>query len=472
MKTTAASLFIIIPAKAFAPASYQFHPVRDAVELHGLRTFWRNRFSRGKQRESDSSVTEEIEFEAFGCPGYPVLETIDSSNDQLQNVPSMPLSTLEVEDPVTVETSVPSVGDDILLSTQMLKKNLEISRPAVEQKEKWGDGTDPSSETSTVAVLTVDENREDELLDVPYTLLPIDDLKLNKLEQEFRDMLLDFSRFTKRDIMAVRNPRVRALFEGVAASYSLPEVYRAFEVLFEDYAPLRIAGRLIYRKLKQVMVDAQLERQKEVEEVAASTGLSKEDIEASRIAFFKVVVHEDDRATEMSIQQLVDYGIAETAAEVLGYDSFGQFVRAIDPKATQTLDFCELMVALQSCAVDSPRPECNSAHVLQEISNRLESREVIDPPSRDKRKMKVNQRYDVMVEKFKEWKDLLPSGDGRRLDILRGCFVGAGSQEIVEALRIVYMDYSALRLSGDLVFKVMEALVQAAQKRQRDFGPT
>ena len=47
-----------------------------------------------------------------------------------------------------------------------------------------------------------------------------------------------------RDIAHVRNPRLRALFEGIAASYSIPEAYRAFEVLYEDYAPLGLEAGL------------------------------------------------------------------------------------------------------------------------------------------------------------------------------------------------------------------------------------
>jgi hypothetical protein len=343
------------------------------------------------------------------------------------------------------------------------------STPSSSETHTFGksDEKDVAVMESTTAVLTVDSpTTEDELLDEPYTLPPLGDHQLTKLEQEFRDMLIDFSQFTRRDIMAVKNPRIRSLFEGVAASYSLPEVHRAFEVLFEDYAPLRVAGRLIYGKLKQVMVEAQSERHKEVEEVAATTGLTKEDVEACRNAFFSMVVHRDDRATEMTIEQLVDYGLAETAVEVLGYDSFDEFLTAADVKANQKVGFGDLMVALQSCAINSPYPECNPATVVQEIANRLKSRDALHPESLDQRKKKFIARYEIMVEKFKEWKDLVPPGDGRRLDVLRGCFVGASSKEIVAALRIVYVDYSALRVSGNLIFKVMEKLIGSAGNRR------
>ena len=65
----------------------------------------------------------------------------------------------------------------------------------------------------------------------------------------------------------------------------------------------------------------------------------------------------------------------------------------------------------------------------------------------------------MMVNKFKEWEDFVPKGEGRRLDILRGCFVGAENEKVVKALKIVYVDYSALRMAGDLIFSLMTALV-------------
>ena len=46
----------------------------------------------------------------------------------------------------------------------------------------------------------------------------------------------------------------------------------------------------------------------------------------------------------------------------------------------------------------------------------------------------------------------------RRLDILRGCFSGARDAKVVAALKIVYMDYTALRLAGDLIFKLMSKI--------------
>jgi hypothetical protein len=98
------------------------------------------------------------------------------------------------------------------------------------------------------------------------------------------------------------------------------------------------------------MEETKAERHQDVEAVAATTEMSKERIEASRLAYNEMMVHLDDRATEVSIDQLVDLGIAEMAVEILGYESFDTFFKAVDPKAKQKVGFRELMVAIQNCA--------------------------------------------------------------------------------------------------------------------------
>lgn len=59
--------------------------------------------------------------------------------------------------------------------------------------------------------------------------------------------------------------RYRTLYLGVQAASKEPSVLRSFTVLFEDYLPIRIAGRRIYRHLKNVMEEVRQERIGEIE---------------------------------------------------------------------------------------------------------------------------------------------------------------------------------------------------------------
>jgi hypothetical protein len=85
-----------------------------------------------------------------------------------------------------------------------------------------------------------------------------------------------------------------------------------------------------------------------------------------------------------------------------------------------------------------------------------------------------SDRFDEYVSTFQLWERQFlsndESGDGdridvnidvegrksRRFEILRGCFVGARNERNVAALKIVYMDYAALRIGGDLIFQLMK----------------
>lgn len=423
--------------------------LHSSTELAGLRTFLRRKLSRSSRaKQSSNSQTSS---------SASTISSISTTSPEYTLVPRHHLATTVAES-ITDEASESHSEISHMPLPSVEDMTSAISSQAPQLSHTLTDLISENISSTTTSILTRDS--AEVTFDQPYTLPSIHDRELTNLEAEFREMLLDFSQYTQRDILAVRDPRMRVIFQGVAASFGLPEVYRAFEILFQDYAPLRVAGRLIYGKLKNVMEEAQLERRKEVESVAELTGLSKEEIEASRSAYFKLVVHEDDSATEMSLQQIVDSGLAEMAVEVLGYENFDEFVESLNPCKKQKVDFERLMIALQSCPIGDPSPECNPSTVLQEIAGRLDSRSTTSASNASsQKKEKLNERYNNMVQKFREWKSLVPNGDGRRLEILRGCFVGAESDEIVVALRVVYTDFSALRMSGDLIFKVMATLV-------------
>ncbi|KAL3811429.1 hypothetical protein ACHAXA_006653 [Cyclostephanos tholiformis] len=86
------------------------------------------------------------------------------------------------------------------------------------------------------------------------------------------------------------------------------------------------------------------------------------------------------------------------------------------------------------------------------------------------KRAKWSRRFDEYVSTFQLWERRFLDGDddnddgtkynemwqkSRRFEILRGCFVGARNEGNVAALKIVYMDYAALRIGGDLIFRLM-----------------
>lgn len=323
-------------------------------------------------------------------------------------------------------------------------------------------GQEESSELSaTVAMLLPS--------DVALAARNSESSKPSKSGLEFFAMMDEFAQFTERDINSVQNQRLRALFEGVQAGGRDPKVLRAFEVLYEDLIPLRVAGKMIYRNLKEIVTKS-TERQKEEEmKLQTIAGLTLDQIDDGRKAFMKL--SPDGTDGELSLGQLVDAGVVETMVELLGFENFDDLMVEFDQDRNGKLNFEEFMIGIQRCTAgggDDEDTYCTVGDVLGELQNRMAKFEAQqNTSSLEKRQQKYNARYDNMVQQFKEWESISPNGDGRMVEILRGCFAGAKNKEVVDALRIVYVDYSALRMSGDLIFGLMEKIVKSATRKKK-----
>jgi len=58
-------------------------------------------------------------------------------------------------------------------------------------------------------------------------------------------------------------------------------------------------------------------------------------------------------------------------------------------------------------------------------------------------------------------------GDDRMLLVLKGAFAGSRCAQISDALRVCYLEYSPLRLGGDLIFKLLKRIVASQIASQR-----
>ena len=115
----------------------------------------------------------------------------------------------------------------------------------------------------------------------------------------------------------------------------------------------------------------------------------------------------------------------------------------------------------------------------KDISTLLAEKAVLSGSSSScKKRQRFSDRFDEFVSTFQLWetkflqhnKESSASNDDsktdeqqqeqttRRFEILKGCFVGARNERNVAALKIVYMDYAALRVGGDLIFSLMKQI--------------
>ncbi len=299
---------------------------------------------------------------------------------------------------------------------------------------------------------------------------------LSKTEQEFYSMMTQFTLYTPYDISTITNPSYKILFEGVTAGYNNPIVMNSFAIIYNDLYPIRIAGRMIYNHLKGVMEDNIEKRKKEEERIGVETGLSIDAIYDGRKAFMAALNsgNSGDGSSDdgyLTMTELIESGIVEMVIELMEYQSFEDFFQHLEQDENEKINFERFMIGLQKCALMKNSKVDDDGNVFCDVSCDLE--EVLSVTAQrmapidakknqmtvSERKKKYSDRYDEMVKSFEEWEALVPSGDGRMIQVLNGCFAGAKSEKIVQALKIVYLDYSALRVGGDLVFKLMGKLV-------------
>ena len=259
---------------------------------------------------------------------------------------------------------------------------------------------------------------------------PRDPLKLTKLELEFREKIALMSSYSEDDIQSVSNARLRALFEGITASAHDPAVYRAFEVLFSDLLPLRVAGRVMFGRLAETMEEA-IETCNQLE---MSTGLQRQEIQSCLTILYDLFGSQ--HVTGSQIRQ-----VQRIAQEECG--------TSIDFPDHTMISPTELLASL---AKVTQRPS--------EIIRKVKIDRKIHA-NQDVKRQKHEERYNFMVESFREWESMLPPRpeNNRRWDVVHGCFVGAQNPKVVTALRIVYCDYYGLRLAGDVIFSIASSLI-------------
>ncbi|CAB9510080.1 expressed unknown protein [Seminavis robusta] len=344
----------------------------------------------------------------------------------------------------------------------------------------------PASQTTPTSIQTLQSPSQQQStsttttpLEPMYTLPPLSSSSssLSKLELEFRNMLAFFGNYTRADLYTVRDPRTRTILEGVISSSDEPAVYRAFEVLFEDLPPLRLAGRMIFAKLEQVMQQAAATGQAQVDLVVNQTGIPHGTCQKARLAFLTLAVateygHHKEPEAHLTTDQLVSTGLASIAMDLLRYDdnNHQQFLATLDREQSGRVTFSDFMIGIQTMAEETCGIEhCDPAQILQTVANEMEPAFLRSNrhAAMDQKRQEHSDRYDRMVTSFQEWDDVVPTGEGRRLDVLRGCFVGARNKPVVEALRVVYIDYVPLRMAGNSIFALTKSLVSQIRKRSK-----
>ena len=272
-------------------------------------------------------------------------------------------------------------------------------------------------------------------------------------EEKF-DALLDEMSLEDETIIRVEDPRLATILRGVRAVRDDEKVRRAFEILYCDIAPIRLAGELVFRQLKKV-TDKQL---MDVDPVLVQSleSFDAADVVAAR-QLFKAMDQDGDN--KLTRDELLRFGLLRSLGQcdncscnkVDTCQSLDRFVQEVDHDGSGHISFLDFML--------------RAGRALY-LDTSVDLTSVLRPRS------KAADNFDKMVEEFAFWSRQRRTYYGndnpevavetRLATVLDGCFAGAEDRHVVAALRVVFEDYDSLRVCADLIFKIMRSTAKKA----------
>lgn len=292
------------------------------------------------------------------------------------------------------------------------------------------------------------------------------DEDISKAGKRFDSMLDNFRTHSASDINLVASVRIRGLLRGVAAGINDEKVTRAFRVLYEDLGPVRVAGDLVFSKMER-----EVSKSKASDSALAVGALGRDDscVVSARKIFDAV---DADASGTVSSKELLDSDLlrslgqcADCSCDKKGScQSVTRFMDEIEKTHPEgELHFGEFLVAAHQLVYQGDASvslfggeEC-AEDLVDELLNGREgdiSQEKAD---------RYSKRFDGMIVEFDSWDSTdsmskAQSSNPRLASVLEGCFAGSKQPQVVEALKILYMDFLPLRMAGDLIFKMMRKL--------------
>ena len=266
----------------------------------------------------------------------------------------------------------------------------------------------------------------------------------------------------------VENPSDRIQLRGAAAVQHDELVRRSFSILYEDLAFFRPAGNLLIRRLANVATTAN--------GLYSSLDGTVSDAVLPRLrGLFDAIDQDGDGALEpdellAAAARLWPPG--EAAKACLDADggegcsisySFTDFARLVGPQQMEpwvtvgpaAFPHGALTAhAAGSRAAQGVSPDGAIAERIADAaalaSDGGSSSEGVGGSDSS-----WGGRFDRMAHEFLTWEAAGNSWDGRRGEVVAGCFAGARNAALLCALRQVYCENAVLRNGGDVVFRML-----------------
>lgn len=308
-----------------------------------------------------------------------------------------------------------------------------------------------------------DDNLDDDKIEAEVEAPP--PLPETKAGKRFEAMLADFRKHSEADINLVTSLRYRGLLTGTSAAINDQKVTLAFKVLYEDLGPVRVAGDLIFSKLERELAKSK------VSDGAVNVralGLDDSSVVAARKIFDAV---DADASGTVSSKELLESDLLRSLGQCVectcgkegSCESVMRFMDDIDKTHPEgELHFDEFLLAAHrlyegDASVSLFGGDDSAEELVDEILNGHEGeigQEKVD---------RYSKRFDNMCTEFDSWdsddsSSKAESQNPRLALVLDGCFAGSKNPPVVDALKILYIDFRPLRMAGDLIFKMMRKL--------------
>ena len=320
----------------------------------------------------------------------------------------------------------------------------------------------------------------------------------------FEQMCQRFASHPASTLARVDGERKQLLCRAASSALADDRVVGAVAILYEDLAPVRIAGDLIFKKLESAVDKAAARAPPPA--VHDGGAIPAPDGPALEAAIVAALAGWPDDVAAATARRLAG-DAARTHAALAGgrraFDAADVAGRgALDADALERLGTAVRSFGQCADCTCEKRGSCASVTSLMEEVEAEDGLVFSDfmlgylekfPDSRllgDRNDALVDEllgasadapaaprpapasdagrKFEAMVDEVRAW--AAAEGTLERADevnprlaiVLEGCFAGVENDEVTAAFRVVFEDYVAFRLAGRLIFKLMKKLVGAA----------
>jgi len=316
------------------------------------------------------------------------------------------------------------------------------------------------------------------------TIITLATSPTNKHTLKF-DRMVDELTLSPSAVECIDSAKQRTLLRGVLAGTSDPQIRSAFAIIYRDLAPIRVAGDLIFNQLANV-ANAASERVGD----GALIVVDEDVLGKSRLLFDYVDGDNSgwlDRDEILASDELMKLIRVDEDGGDTPQAAVDRFMVLADENGDGVISFVEFANATatssQLCSVDEALTTTMLSATAGDDRNKKRGAFGL--------RRSPEERFDAMLVQCLEWEDGLGCGpdddalpvadkdeecavdvqllqkeqegedeDGRLLQVLKGSLVGARCEPVVEALKMCYLEYSPLRLGGDIIFKLLTRVVK------------